>query len=51
MIHSMNDLLNRSRIVREAVEAGHLKLRGGVYDIDTAKIDWIEDNLKNDQPR
>lgn len=51
VIHSMNDLLNRSRIVREAVEAGHLKLRGGVYDIDTAKIDWIEDNLKNDQPR
>jgi len=41
-IHSMNDLLSRSQIVREAVAAGKLTVRCGVYDIDTAKIDWIE---------
>lgn len=41
-IHSMNDLLSRSAIVRDAVAAGTLQVRCGVYDIDTAKIDWIE---------
>ena len=43
-IHSMNDLLSRSAIVREAVAAGTLQVRCGVYDIDTAKIDWIEES-------
>lgn len=41
-IHSMNDLITRSKIVRDAVAAGTLTVRCGVYDIDTAKIDWID---------
>lgn len=42
-IHSMNDLISRSEIVREAMAAGKLTVRCGVYDIDTARIDWVED--------
>ena len=42
VIHTMRDLVRRSATVRAAVASGRVKLRGGVYDIDTGKIDWID---------
>jgi len=50
-IHSMNDLISRSQIVREAMAAGKLMVRCGVYDIDTAKIDWIDNKPGERAPR
>jgi len=39
---AMNDLLSRSKVVREAVASGRVQLVGGVYDIATGDIGWIE---------
>lgn len=39
---AINDLLSRSRIVREAAATGQVQIIGGVYDLSTGDIDWIE---------
>jgi len=50
VIHTMRDLTNRSEAVREAVKAGKLKVRGGVYDLDTGKVNWIEADVLKPEP-
>lgn len=50
VIHTMRDLMVRSATVRDAVASGRVKLRGGVYDIDTGKIDWIEADAVQVEP-
>lgn len=38
---SIEDLFNKSEIVREAVKEGKLLVTGGIYNIETGKINWI----------
>lgn len=38
---SMQDLINSSSAVREAIKAKHLQLIGGIYDIANGNIDWL----------
>lgn len=45
VFQSMNDLLANSSSVRKLVEAGKLRIVGGVYDIVSGKIDWLSDPL------
>ncbi len=40
---SIADLLKASDTVRKLSEAGKLKLVGGVYDIETGRIEWLSD--------
>lgn len=36
------DMLARSDLLRERVKAGKLKIVGGVYDLHTGEVDWLE---------
>lgn len=38
---SVEDLLSRSEEIRGLVREGRLKVVGGVYDIDSGKVDWL----------
>jgi carbonic anhydrase len=38
---SMQDLLTKSAIVREAVNAGHIRLVGAVYDLGSGQVEWL----------
>lgn len=38
---SVEDLLGRSEEIRGLVREGRLKVVGGVYDIDSGKVDWL----------
>ncbi len=40
---SIQDVLTRSSVVRERVAAGKLMVLGGVYDLASGTIDWIDD--------
>lgn len=40
---SILDVLTRSSVVRERVAAGKLLVVGGVYDVASGTIDWIDD--------
>ncbi len=40
---SINDIFRRSRIVRELVEEGKLKVYGAVYDIESGKVEWLDE--------
>jgi carbonic anhydrase len=42
VIQSMRDVQSRSELVRHAVAAGKLKIIGGVYDLHTGEIQWVE---------
>ena len=39
--HAIQGLLNRSDILRTRVESGHLGIVGGVYDIGTGLVRWL----------
>lgn len=41
VLHSMEDLIVHSEVVREALNAGRMQLLGAVYDIDTALVRWL----------
>lgn len=41
VLHSMEDLISQSGVVREALNAGRMQLVGAVYDIDTALVRWL----------
>lgn len=45
VIRSVNDVLNRSNIIREMVEEGKIGICGGMYDVATGKVEFYEDTL------
>jgi carbonic anhydrase len=42
VIQSIHDLQSRSEIVRQAVAMGKLKIVGGIYDLHTGEIQWVD---------
>jgi carbonic anhydrase len=38
----MKDIRERSPIMKELEDAGTLKIVGGVYDMDTGRVNFIE---------
>jgi carbonic anhydrase len=39
---TMKDLVGRSPIIAELVEQGEVGIAGGVYDLATGRVRWIE---------
>ncbi|MBI5865538.1 MAG: hypothetical protein HZB38_13730 [Planctomycetes bacterium] len=48
VFQSMNDLLANSPGVRKLVEAGKLRIVGGMYDLASGKVEWLRDPLTAD---
>lgn len=45
VIRSVQDILNRSSIVREMVEEGKIGIGGGMYDVATGKVEFYEETI------
>jgi len=41
VLHVMNKLPRRSLLIRERIDAGTLKIVGGIHDIGSGRVDWI----------
>ncbi|MEO1585463.1 MAG: carbonic anhydrase family protein [Planctomycetota bacterium] len=41
VVRTMNDLTERSEVLAGLVEEGKLIIAGGVYDLETGRVDWI----------
>ena len=41
VLQAMHDLVLHGPIIREHMRAGHLKLVGGIYHIETGKVSWL----------
>ena len=39
---TVDDILDRSSVIREMVEAGDLMVVGGVYDLETGRVTWMD---------
>lgn len=44
--NSMEEILERSRIIRELFSSGEIGIIGGVYDVDSGAVDFFK-NLTN----
>lgn len=40
---SIDEILQKSEVIREKVESGEVKIFGGVYNLETGKVEWVED--------
>ena len=38
----MSDILEQSAVIAELVESGAVMLVGGVYDLSTGRVRWLE---------
>ncbi|MCC9642827.1 sulfate transporter [Rhodopirellula sp. JC740] len=45
VIHTVDEILKRSRIIREAVEAGRVKVIGALYDVKTGHTKFLGENI------
>ncbi len=41
VFQAMEDVLQKSQIIKAAVKAGKAKLLGALYDLDTGKVEWL----------
>lgn len=41
VLHSMQELFNRSEIIRARVRAGKLKVVGAIYDLQSGQVNWL----------
>ncbi|MBI4795005.1 MAG: carbonic anhydrase [Deltaproteobacteria bacterium] len=39
---ALADLFARSRIIKDLVKAGKLKVSGAIYDLESGKVEWLE---------
>jgi carbonic anhydrase len=39
---TMNDILERSTVISQLVQSGDLAVVGGVYDLATGRVTWME---------
>ncbi len=49
VFHSIQELFNRSRIIRHRVSSGNLKVVGAIYDIKTGQVNWLGEHPKQKQ--
>jgi len=45
VIHSMDEILKRSEVLREMFENGEIGLVGGYYDIETGEVEFLKETL------
>ena len=41
-LQAKEDILSQSRLIKELVDTGKLRIVTGVYDIKTGKVDWVQ---------
>ena len=46
----VEEILNRSFILREMVESGQVGIAGAMYDVASGKVDFLEDTIRINQP-
>jgi carbonic anhydrase len=46
----VEEILNRSIILREMVESGKVGIAGAMYDVASGKVDFLEDTITINQP-
>jgi carbonic anhydrase len=46
VFHSIQELFTRSRIIRERIHSGKLKVVGAVYDISSGTVNWLGEHPK-----
>ena len=49
VFHSIQELFNRSSIIRHRVSSGKLKVVGALYDISTGQVKWLGEHPKQMQ--
>ncbi len=49
VLHSIQELFNRSRIIRQRVGSGKLKVVGAIYDIQSGQVSWLGEHPKQKQ--
>lgn len=45
VIHTMDEILNRSQVLREMFENGEIGLAGGYYDVETGEVEFLKEIL------
>jgi carbonic anhydrase len=48
---SIQEILNRSTILKEMVEAGKIGICGGMYDVATGVVEFYEETVIGNQPK
>lgn len=49
VFHSIQELFTRSRIIRERIHDGKLKVVGAIYDINSGQVNWLGEHPKQKQ--
>lgn len=49
VFHSIQELFARSRIIRERIHDGKLKVVGAIYDISSGQVNWLGQHPKQSQ--
>lgn len=49
VLHSIQELFNRSSIIRHRVSAGKLKVVGAIYDLGSGQVNWLGEHPKQMQ--
>lgn len=49
VLHSIQELFNRSQIIRHRVSSGKLKVVGAIYDIQSGQVNWLGEHPKQKQ--
>lgn len=49
VFHSIQELFNRSSIIRHRVTTGKLKVVGAIYDLGTGQVNWLGEHPKQTQ--
>ncbi|EMB17873.1 carbonic anhydrase, partial [Rhodopirellula europaea] len=50
VMHTVDEIVKRSRIIREAVEAGRVKVIGALYDVKTGQTKFLGDSVSGAVP-
>jgi carbonic anhydrase len=46
---TMREIPNRSNVLREMVEAGEIAIIGGMYDVETGRVEFYENSMINSE--
>ncbi len=49
VFQAMEDVLQKSPLIKAAVKAGKVKLLGAIYELDTGKVEWLGPHPNQDK--
>jgi|YNPMSStandDraft_1061717.scaffolds.fasta_scaffold00196_16 carbonic anhydrase len=49
VFQTISDILSKSKIISELIEAKKVKIVGAIYDIETGKIDWLGEHPEQEK--